>query len=295
MSLTPSCLSLAQRLVESGVPEGLAAVLAHASTAAPGERSGEAAACVLDEQGALRVTTWLETQLAAGMDSREALVTILGAAALLFGAEEAGRLVLSHMPSAVQALEEMMLESEDAAADDPMLASAAKAEALMLQAALARAAAEDPRYNHGLYMDESVVLPGFLLAARRGSEAVELNGALVSTPGGLVFVLSDGMLSAETASLLPEGALERGSVAFRLDEIAEAVFLVPESFGGADAPTGVDFGRTPDGEVHAYIDVRGHGLLSICLAYSHWPAARQEVLRRRFETLVERVGSALHA
>lgn len=294
MPITPPGLTLAMRLAGSGIPDGLAAVLAEVCALPPDKRSGEAAGCVLDQAGALPVVEWLEGQLGPDVKIRDAVVAMLGASAVLFGAEEAGRLVLRHVPAAVDALEEMAQESEDAAGEDPLLSVEARAEPLMLRAALERAAATDPQYNRELYMDESVVLPGFLLVARRDEESVELNGAFVSTPGGFVFVLSDSLLSGATAGLVPRGELEQGALSFALDQIVEAVFLVPEPIGEFETePPVVEFGPSPDGEIHAHFGVRNRAVISVCLAYSRWPASRQEAFLHRFETMVERVAAAL--
>ncbi|GAB3277351.1 hypothetical protein GCM10027449_16950 [Sinomonas notoginsengisoli] len=281
------------RLAGSGIPDGLAAVLAEVCAVPPEKRGGEAAACVLDQAGALRVVEWLEGQLGEDVQIRDAVVAMLGGCAVLFGAEEAGRLVLRHVPAAVDALEEMAQESEDAAGEDPLLSVEARAEPLMLQAALERAAPTDPLYDRELYMDESVVLPGFLLVPRRGAESVELNGALVSTPGGFVFVLSDSLLSGATAGLVPKGELEQGALAFRLDEILEALFLVPEVIDEFETAPEVGFGPSPDGELHAHFGVRNHAVITVCLAYSQWPASRREALLERFETMIKRVAAAL--
>lgn len=292
MPITPPGLALAMRLVAAGVPDGLAAVLAEACTLPPEKRTGEAAACVLDQAGALQVVEWLEAQLGQHASTRDAVVAMLGAGAVLFGAEESGRLVLKHVPAAAEAIEEMSRESEDAAADDPLVSVEARAEPLMLRAALERAAATDPKFNRELYMDESVVLPGFLLVPR-GDESVELNGALVSTPGGFVFVLTDSLLSGATAGLVPRGELEQGSLSFRLDQLIGAVFFAPEVLEGLDGWENVDFGPSPDGELHAHFEVRNHALISVCVAYSQLPASKQDLLLRRFETLVGRVDTAL--
>jgi hypothetical protein len=268
------------------------------------ERHGEAARCVLDQAGARPVVEWLEGQLEAEPGPRESVVAMLGAAAVLFGAEEAGRLVLRHVPEAAEVLGEMAQEAEDEAMEDPMLATAAKAEPMMMRAALEHAAASDPDYNHELYMDESVLLPGFLLLDQGDADPVELNGALVSTPRGFAFVLTDGMLSPATAALLPPGVPEKGAVLFALDDLEGAVFLVPDSFGllGTDRADGgadredslpLDIGPSPDGDLYAHFELPRGETVSLCLAYSHWPAAKQEVLRRRFETVVERVAEAL--
>ncbi|WP_235780534.1 hypothetical protein [Sinomonas notoginsengisoli] len=293
MPFTPPGLALAMRLAGSGIPDGLAAVLAEVCAVPPEKRGGEAAACVLDQAGALRVVEWLEGQLGEDVQIRDAVVAMLGGCAVLFGAEEAGRLVLRHVPAAVDALEEMAQESEDAAGEDPLLSVEARAEPLMLQAALERAAPTDPLYDRELYMDESVVLPGFLLVPRRGAESVELNGALVSTPGGFVFVLSDSLLSGATAGLVPKGELEQGALAFRLDEILEALFLVPEVIDEFETAPEVGFGPSPDGELHAHFGVRNHAVITVCLAYSQWPASRREALLERFETMIKRVAAAL--
>lgn len=293
MPVTPPGLTLALRLVDEGIPDGLAAILAEACAVPPEKRSGEAAGCVLDQPGALRVVEWLEGQVGSEVQPRDSVVAMLGAAAVLFGAEEAARLVLRHVPSAVEALEEMALESEDAAGEDPLLSVEAQAEPLMLRAALERAAASDPLYDRELYMDESVVLPGFLLVPRGESASMELNGALVSTPGGFVFVLSDSLLSGETAGLVPRGELEHGALSFRLEQIAGALFSLPEGLGGFGAGQQVAFGPSPDGELHAHFEVRDHALVSVCIAYAKWPASTQDVLLRRFETVVERVARAL--
>ncbi|BCT77649.1 hypothetical protein SCMU_34910 [Sinomonas cyclohexanicum] len=292
MPITPPGLALAMRLVAAGVPDGLAAVLAEACAVPPEKRTGEAAACVLDQAGALQVVEWLEAQLGQHTSTRDAVVAMLGAGAVLFGAEESGRLVLKHVPAAAEAIEEMSRESEDAAADDPLVSVEARAEPLMLRAALERAAATDPKFNRELYMDESVVLPGFLLVPR-GDESVELNGALVSTPGGFVFVLTDSLLSGATAGLVPRGELEQGSLSFRLDQLIGAVFFAPEVLEGLDGWENVDFGPSPDGELHAHFEVRNHALISVCVAYSQLPASKQDLLLRRFETLVGRVDTAL--
>jgi hypothetical protein len=183
-------------------------------------------------------------------------------------------------------------ESEDAAGEDPLMSVEAKAEPLMLRAALERAAASDPQYNRELYMDESVLLPGFMLVPQADGETLELNGALVSTPGGFVFVLSDGMLSPGTASLLPPGRLKQGTLEFRLDQISDAVFLVPAALEEFDV-AGAELGTSPDGELYAHFEVPPDGVVSMCLVYTHWPVSRQEVLLRRFETVVGRVATAL--
>ncbi|GAA2199834.1 hypothetical protein [Sinomonas flava] len=309
MSTTPSGLPLATRLARAGVPDSLAAVLAETCTMAGAERRGEASRCVLDQAGARPVVEWLEGQLEAEPGPREAVVAMLGAAAVLFGAEEAGRLVLRHVPEAAEVLGEMAQEAEDEAIEDPLLATAAKAEPMMMRAALEHAAASDPEYNHELYMDESVLLPGFLLLDQGDADPVELNGALVSTPRGFAFVLTDGMLSPATAALLPAGVAEKGAVLFALDALEGAVFLVPDSFGllgtdradGADPEDGtdgedslpLDIGPSPDGDLYAHFELPRGETVSLCLAYSQWPAGKQEVLRRRFETVVQRVADAL--
>lgn len=293
MPTTPPGLTLALRLVDAGVPDGLAAVFAEACTLPPGRRTGEAAGCVLDQAGALRGVELLEGQLGPHVPTRDAVVALLGAGAVLFGAEESARLVLRHMPAAEQALQEMAQESEEAAWDDPLLSVEAKAEPLMLRAALERAAASDPHFDRELYMDESVLLPGFMIVPQANGDSVELNGALVSTPGGFVFVLSDGLLSEETAGLLPTGRLGEGSQEFLLRQVAAAVFLVPDSVEELGAGEGAELGRSPDGELYAHFEVPPRGVVSIGLVYSHWPASRQEVLLRRFETMVGRVEDAL--
>lgn len=295
MPTTPPGLTLALRLVSSGVPDGLAAVLAEACALPPGRRTGEAAGCVLDQAGALRVVELLEGQLGLQVSTRDAVVALLGAGAVLFGAEESARLVLKHVPAAEQALEEMAQESEEAAWEDPLLSVEAKAEPLMLRAALELAAASDPGFNRELYMDESVLLPGFMIVPQGNAESVELNGALVSTPGGFVFVLSDGLLSAETAELLPAERLGKGAQEFLLSQISAAVFLVPDAVEEIEAGEGTELGRSPDGELYAHFEVPPRGVVSIGLVYSHWPASRQEVLLRRFETILGRVDGALQA
>jgi hypothetical protein len=292
MPTTPPGLTLALRLAGAGIPDGLAAVLAEVCAVPPEKRTGEAAACVLDREGALKVVEWLEGQLGQDAQSRDAVVAMLGAGAVLFGAEESARLVLRHVPAAAAALEEMAGESEDAAGEDPLMSVEAKAEPLMLRAALERAAASDPQYNRELYMDESVLLPGFMLVPQADGETLELNGALVSTPGGFVFVLSDGMLSPGTASLLPPGRLKQGTLEFRLDQISDAVFLVPAALEEFDV-AGTELGTSPDGELYAHFEVPPDGVVSMCLVYTHWPVSRQEVLLRRFETVVGRVATAL--
>ena len=291
MPSPPRGLTMALRLVDVGVPDGLAALLADAYAAPAGKRTGEAAGCVLDQPGILRVVEWLEGQLGAGIPTRDAVVAMLGASAVLFGAEEGARLVLKHVPAAAPALEEMEQESEDAAGEDPLLSVEAKAEPLMLRAALERAAASDPNYHRELYMDESVLLPGFVVVPQRGAESIELNGALVSTPGGFVFVLSDGMLSAETAALVPTDRLRPDQLEFRLEQITSTVFLVPDAAGDLEVP-GAELGSSPDGELYAHFDVPPRGLVSIGIVYSHWPASRQDALLRRFRTVVERVTAA---
>jgi hypothetical protein len=293
MPITPPGVSLALRLVTTGIPDGFAALLAEACTLPPQRRAGEAAACVVDQATAQQVVEWLEGQVTPETGQRDAVVAMLGAGAVLFGAEESGRLVLKHVPYAADVLEEMAIETQDDAGEDPMLSVEAQAETLMLKAALERAEAADPDYDHGLYMDESVILPGFLLVPRRGQDAVELNGALVSTPGGLVFVLSDSLLSGATAGLIPPGELEQGSLSVLYDQIDAAVFQAPAPLGGFEPAPGLDFGPSPNGELHAHLDVHDHALVSICLAYSLWPEGRREALLRRFETMVERVAEAL--
>lgn len=293
MPITPPGLALAMRLVAAGIPDGLAAVLAETCTVPPQKRRGQAAACVLDQAGALQVVEWLEAQLGSGTSTRDAVVAMLGAGAVMFGAEESGRLVLEHVPAAAEAIEEMSRESEDAAAEDPLVSVEARAEPLMLRAALERAAATDPAFNHELYMDESVVLPGFLLVARGDEESMELNGALVSTPGGIVFVLTDSLLSGATAGLVPRGELEQGSLGFLLGQLVGAVVFAPVVLDGLDEWENVDFGPSPDGELHIHFEVRNHALISVCIAYSQLPASRQDLMLHRFETVVQRVNAAL--
>jgi hypothetical protein len=189
----------------------------------------------------------------------------------------------------------MAQESEEAAWEDPLLSVEAKAEPLMVRAALEIAAASDPNFNRELYTDESVLMPGFMIVPQGNADPVELNGALVSTPGGFVFVLSDGLLSAETAGLLPVERLGKGAQEFLLGQISTAVFLVPDSVEELEAGEGTELGRSPDGELYAHFEVPPRGVVSIGLVYSHWPASRQEVLLRRFETIMERVEDALQA
>lgn len=293
MPITPPGLALAMRLVAAGIPDGLAAVLAETCTVRPEKRTGEAGACVVDQAAALQVVEWLEAQLGPGASTRDAVVAMLGAGAVLFGAEESGRLVLKHVPAAAEAIEEMSRESEEAAGQDPLVSVEARAEPLMLRAALERAAATDPRFDHELYMDESVLLPGFLLVSREDGESVELNGALVSTPGGFVFVLTDSMLSGATAGLVPPGELDQGALVFGLDQLVGAVFFAPVVLDGLGAWEGVDFGPSPDGELYAHFEVRNHALISVCIAYSQLPASKQDILLRRFETIAERVDAVL--
>ena len=282
------------RLVGLGVPEELALVFAEASTSSARERTGDAAACVLEPSGARQAVQRLEEQLAGGVQPVAKVFTVLGVAALLFGAEEGARIVLHYMPAAVQALQEMALEAEDGSREDSLLASAARAEPLMLKAALQQAASSDPHYDHQLYMDESVLLPGFVVADRDRAEPVELSGALVTTPREMIFVLSDAVLSEATARLIPEGLLEHGTLTFRLEELTAATFYLPESFSDITEDSRVDFGPSPDEDVHAHFELEEHRQLNVRLLYARWPLGRQESLRRRLASVVERVGNALN-
>jgi hypothetical protein len=284
---------MTMRLVEVGVPEQLALVFAVASTSPAGQRAGDAAGCVLEPQDALKVVEWTEKQLAGELQLRQRVFALLGAAALLFGAEEGSRIVLRHMPEAVRAVEEMANEPDDGD-DDSLLSAAARAEPLMLRTALERAAASDPGYSRELYMDESVLLPGFIVADRGGAaEPAELSGALVSTPHGIVFALSDAMLSEATARLIPYGLLEHGTLHFGLDELTAAALFLPDNFGEEDEAPGVDYGPSPDDDVHVHFTLRGRRRLSVRLLFAGWPAARLEVLVRRLDTMVERIAEAL--
>ena len=282
------------RLAGLGVPKDLAVVFAEASTSTQGERTGDAAGCVLDPAGALQAVRRLEEMLAGGVEPVGRVFTLLGVAALLFGAEEGSRIVLHHMPEAVTALQEMASEPEDSPLGDSLLASAARAEPLMLKAALELAASSDPHYDHQLYMDESVLLPGFIVADRAGADAVELSGALVTTPREMIFVLSDAVLSEATARLIPEGLLEHGTLTFRLEELTAATFYLPEAFADVKEDPRVDFGPSPDEDVHAHFELEEHRQLNVRLLYARWPAGRQESLRRRVASVVERVGNALN-
>ena len=281
------------RLVGLGVPEDLALVFAEASTSIPGDRTGDAAACVLEPERALRAVEQIEEQLSRGVQPVGKVFTLLGVAALLFGAEEGARIVLEHMPAAVQALQEMANEPEDASAGDSLLASAARAEPLMLKAALERSASSDPHYDHQLYMDESVLLPGFVVADRERAEPVELSGALVTTPGEMVFVLSDAVLSEATARLIPAGLLEHGTLSFRLEELTAVTFYLPDALADFGEASRVGFGPSPDDDVHAHFELKGHRQLSVRLLYARWPSNRQEALRRRLSSVIERVRDAL--
>ena len=283
------------RLVGVGVPEDLALVFAEASTSPAGERTGDAAACVLEPSGARQAVRHLEEQLAGSVQPLGRVFTLLGVAALLFGAEEGSRIVLHYMPAAVKALQEMADEPEDAPREDSLLASAARAEPLMLKAALEQAASSDPHYDHQLYMDESILLPGFIVADRDGAEPVELSGALVTTPREMIFVLSDAVLSEATARLIPEGLLAHGTLSFRLEELTAVTFYLPGDFADVEEASRVEFGPSPDDDVHAHFELEGHRQLSVRLLYARWPAGRQEGLRRRLAAVVERVGDALAA
>lgn len=244
----------------------------------------------MGRERSLEVVLRLEEQLAHSGSSREALAAVLGALSLLFGAEEAGRLVLRHVEGAPELLATMG-ETMD---EDALMSVAVRAEPIMMKAALDRVAAEDPRSDRQLDMDESVLLPGFLLVPE-GSGMVELNGALVSTPGGFVFMLSGSLLSPGAVGVPPAAPVRDGALLFGLEEIEGAVLLVPDGFDAVQAGPGLDVGPAPDGDIYAHFKVTGHGLVSICLAYSHWPPDKQGVLRRRFETMAERAARALRS
>lgn len=290
VSASGSPVPLGARLAGAGVPGALAAVLAQLCTLGPEERQGDAGRCPVGRERSLEVVLRLEEELAHCDSSREALAAVLGTLSLLFGAEEAGRLVLRHVEGATKLLASMG-ETMD---EDALMAVAVRAEPIMMRAALERVAAEDPCSDRQLDMDESVLLPGFLLVPQ-GSGMIELNGALVSTPRGFVFMLSGPLLSPGTVEVPPGAPVRDGAVLFGLEEIEEAVLLVPDGFDAIEAGPGIDVGLTPDGDIYAHFDVTGQGLVSICLAYSHWPPDKQGVLRRRFETMAERAARALRS
>lgn len=293
---TPAGGSLAMRLVGVGVPEALALVLAEACTTPPEQRTGEAALCVLELPDALEVAGWLEQNLTGG-DLGDTVFKLLGAAGALFGAEVGSRIVLDHMPAAVEALEAMAdSEPEADSAPDSLFAAMARAEPLMLKAALELAASSDPRYDRGLYMDESVLLPAFVVAGPEDAEPAEYSGALVSTPYGIVFVLSNAVLSESTARLVPEdGLLGEGALHVGLEKITAAAFFVPEALGEFEGVAGVQLGLSPDGDVHVHLELEGLGPFGVRLLFAGWPPGRQDALRRRLAVIMERIGDALAA